>query len=200
MDDDETPRLAIRQDFLQRLKHLAVKTVGILRTLVIEVDLLIHLFGKIGQHRIALGQRLLIGDPVGTITGLLHDVHDRRLRQIQIRMLLVGESQHLLQGFDGIGTRSVDLIEQGQLITLRAQLRIGGPPVTIQAHVQTAGRFAQQEHQRPRFIGAGIHQFGNRRNALGLLTQGLHARQLLLVAAIADQKLPGHGRLHAVEH
>ena len=200
MHDDEAARVAVFEDALERLQHDAVETVGVLRAAVIEVDLLVHLLGETGEHGVALRQGLLIGDPVRAVAGLLHDRHQRRTGKVKIGVFLIGEGQHLLQGFDGVGTGRIDVIEHGQLVAHRRQLGRGVAPVAVEAHVQAAGRFADDQHQRARFAGVGVAQAGDGWNVAATLDHGLHFGQLALIVRVGDEELPRNDGLQARDH
>ena len=102
--DDELFRCRVGQYFFKWRQHIAVIFARTLRTLLIHIELLIRLLREHGQHGVASRHRLLIGDPEGFITCLFHHIHQRRLSQVQVRILLVGEGQRLLQDFNGVRT------------------------------------------------------------------------------------------------
>ena len=104
MNNDQFLRRRVIQHFLERLQHVGVVFTRTLRTLLVHVVLLVGLARKYRQHGIAGGHRLLVCDPVGLIPRLFHHVHQRRFRQIQVRVLLVREGQRLLQDFDRVRT------------------------------------------------------------------------------------------------
>ncbi len=97
MDDNELARRIVVQHLLERREDVLVVFARILRAAVVHVMLHIHMFGECGQHGIALGDGLLVGDPVGLVARLFHDVHQRRSGQAEVGVLLVGEGQHLFQ-------------------------------------------------------------------------------------------------------
>ena len=150
MYDDELARFRIAQDLLEWFKNDFVILARVLRTTEIQVVLLVRLPGKSRQHGVALGHGLLIGDPVRLVAGLFHDVHQRWPGQVQIRVFLVGEGQHLLQDFDGEGARCIHLLEDQQLIAHAVQLWCGRARIPVKAHVLPVGRFTEDQHQRRR--------------------------------------------------
>ena len=149
MNNDQFLRRRVIQHFLERLQHVGVVFTRTLRTLLVHVVLLVGLARKYRQHGIAGGHRLLVGDPEGFITCLFHHVHQRRLCQVQIRVLFIGKGQRLLQDFNGVRTRRNYVIKHGQIrigFMQRIQLRRGFTRITVQTHASALGRLANHQH------------------------------------------------------
>ena len=195
VDDDELARRAVGQNLAERLEYVTVVLTGVLVKVVVQVDLLIGLLGEGGEHGVALGHGLLVGDPVGLVTRLLHHVHDRRRGQVGVRILLIGKGQHLLQGLDGVGPRRHHVVEHRQLLAQFIQLRRGRPRIAVQAHALAIGRLADHQHQGAGLTGLGILQLLQGRHLGIAIQQQLHVAQLLQIFAIAHHQLPWHRRL-----
>ena len=149
MNDDQFLRRRVLQHFLERLQHVGVVFTRTLRTLLVHVVLLVGLARKYRQHGIAGGHRLLVGDPEGFIPRLFHHVHQRRLCQVQVRVLFIGKGQRLLQDFNGVRTRRNHVIKHGQIrigFMQCIQLRRGFTRITVQTHAATLGRLANHQH------------------------------------------------------
>ena len=91
MDHDELLRRRVVQHLGEGRQHRAVQLAGVLAALVVQVELRIGLLGEGRQHGVALGHSLLVGDPEGFVAGLLHQVHQRRIGEEAVGMLLVSE-------------------------------------------------------------------------------------------------------------
>jgi hypothetical protein len=117
--------------------------------------------------------------------------------QVQVRVLFIGERQHLLQRFDGVGARGDDVVEHRQLVAQLVQFRRGVARVTVEAHALAVGGFADDQHQGRGLAGHGVLEIGQGRNLAGAVEHALHVVELFGVAAIGDDHLPRHGRLDA---
>ncbi|MCY1292877.1 hypothetical protein D9M70_421190 [compost metagenome] len=195
---DELARRRVGQDLLERRQYIVVVLARVLVAVVVQVELLIRLLGEVGEHGVALGEGLLIGNPVGLVAGLLHHVQQRRPGQVEIGVALIGEGQHLLQRLDGVGTRGDDVVEHIQLVADAIEIRRGRARVAVEAHALAVGGLAKHQHQGGRQAGVGILEIGQRRDASVAFQQVMHLGQLLAVLAVAHQQLPGHGRFHAL--
>lgn len=91
MDHDELLRRRVVQHLGEGRQHRAVQLAGVLAALVVQIELRIGLLGEGRQHGVALGHGLLVGDPEGLVAGLLHQVHQRRIGEEAVGMLLVSE-------------------------------------------------------------------------------------------------------------
>ena len=128
MNDDEFLWCRVIQHFPERFQHVSVIFTRTLCSLLIHVVLFVCLARKYSEHGVAGSDCLLVGNPERFIACLLHQVHQRRLRQIQIRVLFVGESESLLQCFNCVRTRCHHIIKHSKVrigFMQRIQLRRG---------------------------------------------------------------------------
>ena len=166
MDHDEFLRRRVVQHLGEGRQHRAVQLAGVLAALVVQVELRIGLLGEGRQHGVALGHGLLVGDPEGLVAGLLHQVHQRRIGEEAVGMLLVSERQHLLQHLDGVWPRRHHVVEYRE-VPVRGlqcvQLRGRFAWIAVEAHVLARRGFADHQDQRARRIAIGIDEVLQRR-------------------------------------
>ena len=197
VNHDEFAWCAVRQDLVKGLQDIAVILAGILVAVVIEVDLLVSLLGEGGEHGVAFGHGLLVGDPEGFVTRLFHHADQRRSAEVQVRVFFVGEGQHLLQGFDGVRTRRDDVVKDRQLVAQLVQVGRGFARVTVQAHALAVGGLTDDQYQGCRLACFFVCEVGERRDFAGAGEHALHAVQLLQITTISDHHLPRHGWFYA---
>ncbi|MNZ49290.1 hypothetical protein D3C78_670550 [compost metagenome] len=197
MHDDEFARCPVGQGLVERLDHVAVVLRGVLVAVVVQVHLLVGLFGEGREHGVALGHGLLVGDPEGLVACLFHHADQRWRRQVQVRVFFVGEGQDLLQRLNGVGARGDDVVENVQLILELVQFRRGWPGIAVQAHALTVGGLADHQHQGRRRVGHGVLEVVQRCNPAGAVEHVLHAGQGFQITVIGHGHLPWHRRLDA---
>ena len=88
---DELAFGGIGQGLGKRRQYVAVVLTGVLIAVVVQVHLLVGLFGKGREHGVALGHGLLVGDPEGLVAGLFHHADNRWRLEVQVRVFFVGE-------------------------------------------------------------------------------------------------------------
>ena len=197
MHHDELAFGGIGQGLGKRRQYIAVVLTGVLVAVVVQVHLLVGLFGKGREHGVAFGHGLLVGDPEGLVAGLFHHADNRRCLEVQVRVFFVSEGQHLLQRFNGVGARGDDVIEHGQLVAQLVQLRRGVARVAVEAHALAVGRLADDQDKCGRLAGHAVLEVVQGRDLACTGEHALHVVQLLGVATIGDDHLPRHGRLDA---
>ena len=201
--DDELVGRRVLQGFFERCQHHVIVLAGILVALVVQVHRRVCLLREGGEHGVALGQGLLVGDPEGLVACLFQQVDQRRVAEEAVRVLLVAERENLLHHFDGVRARRYHVAEHGQALVAggqRVEVGRGIAVIAIQVHVLAGGRLAEHQYQGAWRCTTAVSQVLQRWQCGILGQQFLHVVQLLAVLSVADQQLPRDGRLHSLLH